>query len=92
LGDCPKILGCGSKILLPMKTEQITLKDIATCAANWSQEELEGLKELADSLLRASSASPALHALLQGSKGGGYFEDKISLFCHSPSFPINKKF
>ena len=61
--------------------KQITLKDVAACAVNWNQAELEGLKELADSLLRASSAEqraiPALHALFQGSKGGGYFEDKI---------------
>ena len=62
-----------------MKT-QITLKDVATCAAQWSQEDLEWLKKLAENLLKASSGEergiPALHALMQGSKGGGYFEDK----------------
>lgn len=64
-----------------MKTDQLTLKDVAAHAAHWTQEDLEGLKALAENLLKATSAEergiPALHALMQGSKGGGYFEDKI---------------
>jgi hypothetical protein len=64
-----------------MTTEQLTLKNIAIHAASWSQEDLEGLKALAENLLKASSveerAIPALHLLMQGSKGGGYFEDKV---------------
>jgi hypothetical protein len=64
-----------------MTTEQLTLKNVAIAAATWSREDLEGLKALAENLLNASSieerAIPALHLLMQGSKGGGYFEDKI---------------
>ena len=64
-----------------MTTEELTLKDVAAHAATWSREDLEGLKALAENLLNASSieerAIPALHLLMQGSKGGGYFEDKV---------------
>ncbi len=64
-----------------MKTEQLTLNDVAAHAAHWGQPDLQGLKVLAENLLKATSAEergiPALHALMQGSKGGGYFEDKI---------------
>jgi len=68
--------------LLPifMTTEQLTLKDVAAHAATWSREDLQALELLAQNLLKASveeRAVPALHLLMQGSKGGGYLEDKV---------------
>ena len=44
----------------PYMKKEISLKDVATCAVNWSQEDLEGLKELADSLseFRGRQAPP----------------------------------
>jgi hypothetical protein len=62
-----------------MKTE-LTLTDVAAHAASWSEEDLQALKVLAENLLKASAeerAVPALHLLMQGSKGGGYLEDKV---------------
>jgi hypothetical protein len=62
-----------------MKT-YLTLTDVAAHAATWNQQELEALKVLAENLLKASAeerAVPALHLLMQGTKGGGYLEDKV---------------
>jgi hypothetical protein len=63
-----------------MKSE-ITLKDVAAQATQWSRSELESLRALTDALLEAESDEqrviPALHLIMQGRKGGGYFEDKL---------------
>ena len=60
---------------------ELTLKDVVPYAAQWSRSELEGLKGLADALLKLKSkeqrAISALHLMMQGRRGGGYLEDKV---------------